>query len=166
MASKKGITVTVIILVSITLASFIFWLIPQENEATFSVSDYQNYLDGVKNVHDVLDQEIDSSFNDLIQGDISSDEYIIKAETTSDQVVEQISSLVTSKPSEEWQESYINYMDALRKFNSQIRETVVLAEIINSGEYPSDKYDQSVSKINELESEIDALVNLSEQSRP
>lgn len=166
MASKKGIAVTIIILVSITLASFIFWLIPQENEATFSVSDYQNYLDGVKNVHGVLDQEIDSSFNDLIQGDIHSDEYIIKAEITSGQVVEQISNLVTSKPSEEWQESYINYMDALRKFNSQIRETVVLAEIINSGEYPSDKYDQSVSKINELESEIDALVNLSEQNRP
>ncbi len=166
MASKKGIAVTIIILGSITLASFIFWLIPQENEATFSVSDYQNYLDGVKNVHGVLDQEIDSSFNDLIQGDIHSDEYIIKAETTSGQVVEQISNLVTSKPSEEWQESYINYMDALRKFNSQIRETVVLAEIINSGEYPSDKYDQSVSKINELESEIDALVDLSEQNRP
>ena len=166
MASKKGIVVTIIILVSITLVSFSFWLIPQENKVTFSVSDYENYLDGIENVHNVLEQEIDFSFNELVEEKISSEEYIIKAETTSDQVTEKISELVTSKPSEEWQESYINYMDALKRFNSQIRETIVFAKIIENEGFSRDKYEQSLSKINELESEIKHLVNLSKQNRP
>ena len=54
MASKKGIAVTVIILVAITAASFLFWVIPQENPSTLVVSDYENYLDGVKKIHEVL----------------------------------------------------------------------------------------------------------------
>ena len=45
-------------------------------------------------------------------------EYVIDAEITSSQVTSQISEFVTSKPPEEWQESYINYMDAMKKFNS------------------------------------------------
>ena len=54
MASKKGIAVTVIILVAITAASFLFWIIPQENPPILVVSDYENYLDGVKKIHEVL----------------------------------------------------------------------------------------------------------------
>ena len=45
MASKKGIAVTAIILAAITGASFLLWVIPQENESTFIVTDYQGYLD-------------------------------------------------------------------------------------------------------------------------
>ena len=48
MASKKGIIVTAIILAAITGASFLLWLVPQENETTFVVSDYGEYLDSVK----------------------------------------------------------------------------------------------------------------------
>ena len=53
MASKKGIVVTVIILAAITGASFSLWLIEPENETTLVVTDYQNYLDGVENIHEV-----------------------------------------------------------------------------------------------------------------
>jgi len=54
MASKKGITITAIILAAITGASFLLWIVPQDVETTFVVSDYENYLDGVKNIHEVL----------------------------------------------------------------------------------------------------------------
>ena len=54
MASKKGIAVTAIILAAITGASFLLWIIPQENESTFIVTDYQGYLNGVENIHEVL----------------------------------------------------------------------------------------------------------------
>ena len=48
MASRKGVVLTVIILAAITAASFSLWLIPQNYEATFVVTDYESYLDGVK----------------------------------------------------------------------------------------------------------------------
>ena len=50
-------------------------------------------------------------------------------EVTSSQVTAQISEFVTSKPPEEWQASYINYMDAMKKFNSYILETKVMARL-------------------------------------
>ena len=54
MASKKGIIITIIILASITAASFLLWIVPQENPATLVVSDYENYLEGVKKIHQVF----------------------------------------------------------------------------------------------------------------
>ena len=54
MASKKGILVTIIILAVITSASFLLWVIPENNETTFIVSDYEGYYLGVKNIQEVL----------------------------------------------------------------------------------------------------------------
>ena len=166
MASKKGKIVTIIILVAITLGSFIFWVVPEDNKATFSISDYENYLDGVKNIHGVLDEGVDLRFQGLLDGKVSAEEYIRDMEITSSQVTEQISELVISRPSEEWQESYINYMEALRKFNSQIKETIVLAEIMNNKDYSEEEYEKTLQKINEMDSEINQSVILSDQTRP
>ena len=117
MASKKGVIVTAIILVAITAASFLFWIIPQENPSTLMVSDYANYLDGVKKIHEVLQESIETEFQNLLDGKTSPEEYIAITEVTTSQVTVQISEFVTSKPPEEWQNSYISYMEALKKFN-------------------------------------------------
>ena len=50
MGSKKGVIVTVSILAIISGASFLVWTIPENNESTFIVTDYGNYLEGVKNI--------------------------------------------------------------------------------------------------------------------
>ena len=42
-------------------------------------------------------------------------DYIAITEVTSSQVTTQISEFVTSKPSEPWQESYISYMNGMKK---------------------------------------------------
>jgi len=86
MASKKGIAVTVIILVAITAASFLFWVIPQENPFTLVVSDYENYLNGVKKIHEVLQESIETEFQNLLDGKTSPDDYIAITEVTSSQV--------------------------------------------------------------------------------
>lgn len=94
MATKKGKIITVAILAAITLVSFVFWFIPQENEASFVVSDHENYLDGVKNIHKVLDEDIDITFQKLKDEKITPEEYISMAKTSSDQITQQISQLV------------------------------------------------------------------------
>ena len=132
MASKKGIVITGIILASITAASFLLWIVPQENNSTFIVTDYEGYLDGVKNIHEVLQESIDIEYRNLQDGKISPSEYIIITEVTSSQVTTQISEFVTSKPSEKWQESYISYMNGMKKFNEYIIETKVLANQIEN----------------------------------
>ena len=90
MASKKGIVITAIILAAITGASFLLWVIPQENDTTFIVTDYQGYLDGAENIHEVLQESIDIEYQNLRDGKISPEDYITVTEVTSSQVTTQI----------------------------------------------------------------------------
>jgi len=162
MASKKGIVITVIILVAITAASFLFWVIPQENPSTLVVSDYENYLDGVKKIHEVLQESIETEFLNLLDGKTSPDEYIAITEVTSSQVTAQISEFITSKPPEEWQDSYISYMEALKKFNAYIVETKVAANMLKEGQIDT----EIMQKIESLRSESQELINKSNELRP
>lgn len=162
MASKKGIIITVVILTSITAVSFLFWVIPQENPSTLIVSDYENYLDGVKKIHQVLQESIDTEFKDLLDGKTTPDDYNSVADITSSQVTGQISEFITSKPPEKWQESYISYMEALKKFNEYIIETKVAANMLKEGQNNADV----IQKIESLKSESQELIKKSDNSRP
>ena len=165
MTSKKGIIVTITILVAITGASFLLWMIPQNNETTFVVSDYGGYLDGVKNIHEVLQESMYIEYQNLRNGEISPQEYITITEITSSQVTAQISEFVTSKPPEEWQSSYISYMDAMKKFNSYIGETKVLANLIEKGSTEAEMI-ETLQKIESLKIEYLEHVKISDESRP
>ena len=165
MASKKGIVVTVIILAAITGASFLLYAIPQNDPTTFIVTDYENYLDGVKKIHEVLQESIELEYQNMQSGKISPQEYIAMAEVTSSQVTAQISEFVTSKPSEEWQTSYINYMDALKSFNTYIVETKVLANMVEN-ESNEEEMNKILGKIESLKKESVEFVKMSDQTRP
>ncbi|MCP2506253.1 MAG: hypothetical protein NLN56_04485 [Nitrosopumilus sp.] len=165
MASKKGIAITAIILASITAASFLLWVVPQENNSTFIVTDYEGYLDGVKNIHEVLQESIDIEYRNLQDGKISPSDYIIITEVTSSQVTTQISEFVTSKPSEKWQESYISYMNGMKKFNEYIIETKVLANQIENESIDS-KILETVNKIESIKVESIEYIKKSNELRP
>jgi type II secretory pathway component GspD/PulD (secretin) len=165
MASKNGIVITVIILAAITGVSFLIWQIPQDNETTFVISDYGDYLNEVKNIHEVLQESMDIEIQNLRNGEISPDDYIKITEVTSSQVTAQISEFVTSKPPEEWQDSYISYMDAMRKFNSFIGETKVLANMIEKGSTEEEMV-KTLQKIESLKIESLDYVKISDESRP
>jgi len=165
MASKKGIVVTVTILAAITGASFLSWVVPENNETTFVISDYGKYIDGVKNIHEVLQESIDIEYQNLHNGNISPSDYISVAEVTSSQVTSQISEFVTSKPPEEWQDSYISYMDALKKFNAYIVETKVVANLIEKESFEREMA-ETILKIETLKAESLEYVKISDELRP
>ena len=165
MASKKGIIITGIILASITGASFLMWIIPENNETTFIVSDYAGYLDGVKNIHEILQESMDIEYQKLQDGKISTEEFTEITEVTSSQVTTQISEFITSKPPQEWQDSYINYMEAMKKFNEYISETKVLANQIEN-KSPESEMNETKEKINKIKNEISEFIELSDISRP
>jgi type II secretory pathway component GspD/PulD (secretin) len=164
MASKKGIVITIIILAAITAGSFLFWVIPLESPISLVVSDYENYLNGVKEIHSILDQSISTEFQNLKDEKISPDEYMQIADVTSTQISSQISEFVTSKPPNEWQDSYISYMDSLRNFNSYVTETKVYANLVKEGK--TDQLEETLAKIQSYKSESETLIELSDNSRP
>ena len=165
MASKKGIAITAIILAAITGASFLLWIVPQENDTTFIVTDYEGYLDGVKNIHEVLQESVDMEYQNLREGKISPIDYITITEVTSSQVTTQISEFVTSKPSEQWQESYINYMEGMIEFNKYILETKVLANQIENGSIDAEIL-ETVDKIESIKTESIEHIKKSNELRP
>jgi hypothetical protein len=165
MASKKGIVITAIILAAITGASFLLWVIPQDNDTTFIVTDYQGYLNGVKNIHEVLQESIDIEYQNLQDGKITPSDYIIITEVTSSQVTTQISEFITSKPSEQWQDSYISYMNAMKKFNEYILETKVLASQIENGSQDEEIL-QTINKIESIKAESREYIKKSNELRP
>jgi 3-dehydroquinate synthase class II len=165
MASKKGIAVTAIILALITGASFLLWVIPQDNDTTFIVTDYEGYLDGAKNIHEVLQESIDLEYQNLKDGKISPSDYISITEVTSSQITTQISEFVTSKPSEQWQESYISYMNGMKKFNEYILETKVLANQIEN-KISDGEILQTIDKIQSIKNESIEHIKKSNELRP
>ena len=165
MASKKGIVLTAIILAVITGASFLLWIIPEENETTFVVRDYEKYLDDVKNIHEVLQESIDIEYKSLRNGELSAEEYFTITEVTSSQVTAQISEFITSKPSENWQDSYINYMNSMKKFNEYFIETKVLANLMEN-EGTEDEINEVLEKIESLKVESREYEKISDELRP
>ena len=165
MASKKGIVITGVILAAITGASFLLWIIPQENDTTFIVTDYEGYLNGVKNIHEVLEESIDIEYQNLRNGKISPMDYVAITDVTSSQVTTQISEFVTSKPSEQWQESYISYMNGMKKFNEYILETKVLANQIENGSLDAEIL-ETVNKIEFIKAESIEYIKKSNELRP
>ena len=164
MASKKGIIITIIILVAITAGSFLFWMIPQQSQMSLITSDHENYLDGIKEIHSILDQTISTEFQNLKEENISPDEFLQIADVTSSQISSLISEFVISKPPNEWQDSYIRYMEALKKFNSYVTETKVYSNLLKEGKI--DQLEQTLSKIQSYKSESEKLIKISDNSRP
>jgi len=165
LATKKGIAVTVVILAAITAASFLVWLIPQNIENKIIVSDFEAHLDNIKEIHFTLQTEVEQEFQNMLNGKINSTEYIEIAEISSSQINSQIIQLVESKAPEEWHESYLNYIESLKKFNLQIRETVVVATIMNENN-ESGKMQDILEKIDSLRKDSESLAIASDDTRP
>ena len=165
MASRKGTAITIAILVGITAASFLVYLSPEDTVMKISVSDFEKHLDITKERAAMEVTGIDDSFKKLMNNEMSPDEYISIAEISSSQLNSLIIELTNSGATQEWTESYVNYIGALKKLNNKITETIVVANLID-GDSNSNSIDEILTKIKQLETESFDLTKKSDGSRP
>jgi len=165
MASRKGIAVTVSILVGVVAASFLVYLLPEDTTMKISVSNFEEHLDITKERASMEVTGIDDSFKKLMNGDLDPAEYISTAEISSSQLNSLIIELTNSGATEEWTESYVNYIGALKKLNGKITETVVVANLITD-DSNSDSINEILAKIKQLEAESLDLIKKSDSLRP
>ena len=165
MASRKGIAVTIAILVGVVGASFLVYLLPEDTTMKISVSDFEKHLDITKERASMEVMGIDDSFKKLMNDEMNPDEYISIAEVTSSQLNSLIIELTNSGATEEWTESYVNYIGALKKLNGKITETVVVANLITDNSN-SDSINEILAKIKQLEAESLDLIKKSDSLRP
>ena len=178
MASKKGLGVTIAILVGVVALSFVVYLIPEnvDTEMKFVVSDFEKYLDDVDEKTSMLSTTVEESFGDLINHELSPEEYFVTAGITQQQVNSLIIELTLSGEPQEWTISYKTYVGALKKLNEQITETVVVANLMNEinsidcDEECIDSMDRRLNelipKVYELRAESLELIEKSNNSRP
>jgi len=165
MASRKGIGVTIAILVGVVAASFLVYLIPEDTTMKITVSDFGEHLDITKERALMESSSIDESFKKLMENDMNQDEYIRIAEVSSSQILTLIIELKDSGATQEWTESYVNYIGALKKLNEKITETIVVANLMNS-DNNSNSINEIIAEIHQLEIESQDLIKKSDNTRP
>tara|TARA_B110001454_G_scaffold199844_1_gene204990 strand:+ start:253 stop:750 length:498 start_codon:yes stop_codon:yes gene_type:complete len=165
MGSRKGIGVTIAILVGVVAASFLVYLIPEDTTMKITVSDFGEHLDITKERASMEITSVDESFEKLMKSKMSSDEYIRIAEISSLQVNSLIIELTNSGATQEWTESYVNYIGALKKLSEMITETIVVASLMDD-DNNSDSINEIIAKIHQLETESLELTKKSDVARP
>ena len=165
MASRKGIGITAAILVGVVAASFLIYLIPEDTTMKIIVSDFGEQLDITKERALMESSSIDESFKKLMENDMNQDEYIRIAEVSSSQILTLIIELKDSGATQEWTESYVNYIGALKKLNEMITETIVVANLMDSDDN-SNSINEIIDKIRQLKTESLDLTKKSDAARP
>jgi len=165
MASKKGIGITIAFLVGVVAASFLVYLIPEDTTMKIVVSDFEKYLDITKEKSTLESVGIDESFEKLMEKKMSPNEYIGIAKVSSSQINSLIIELTDSDATQEWVESYVNYIGALKKLNEKITETIVIANLMNDDDN-SNSINEIIAKIHQLETESLDLIKKSDNTRP
>ena len=165
MASRKGVGITIAILASVIIASFVVYLIPEDTTMKIIVSDFEKYLDITKEKTSMEVTSIDESFEKLMEKKTSPDEYIRIAEVSSSQINSLIIELTNSGAAQEWYDSYANYIGALKKLNEKITETIVVANLM-SDDSNSNSINEIIAKIHQLETESLDLIKNSDNTRP
>ena len=167
MGSKKGVAITVAILVAITIASFSVWMVNSSTntEMTIVVTDFQNHQEGITERHKIISNAVETSFSELINEQISADEYVRIAEVSSSQNNALLMELAYSDAPEEWQESYINRIASLKSFEAYIIETMVMANLVNN-DGDVEQRNEILNNIEKLKEESIQYAKMANSSKP
>ena len=130
-----------------------------------TVSDFGEHLDITKERALMESSSIDESFKKLMENDMKLDEYIRIAEVSSSQILTLIIELKDSGATQEWTESYVNYIGALKKLNEMITETIVVASLMDNDDN-SNSINEIIDKIHQLKTESQDLTKKSDVARP
>ena len=167
MSSKRGVGITVAILVLITIASFSVWIVNNttNTEMTIVVTDFENHQEGISERHKIISNAVVESFSELINEQISTEEYIRIAEVSSSQNNSLLMELAYSDAPEEWQKSYINRIASLKSFEAYIIETMVMANLIESNGEQEQKT-EILNNINKFKEEYILYSQMTDSTKP
>ena len=164
MISKKGLILTITILGAITIASSAVWFIPTNFAMVEIVQNFDDHLDGVKNIYDSINDHNQDSFKQFLNDDITFEQYAYGVQISTDQINEQIIRLVKSQADDEWIESYVIFINALREYNSYLRDTILVAEMLSAES--SDGIEEKLENIRSRLANVERMIEQSYTSRP
>ena len=168
MGSKKGVGITVGILVAITVASFMVWFANPSNnsEMTIVVTDFENHDAGIIERHKIVSNSIEESFSKLMKGDIDTTEYEKIVEAGSSQNNALLMELAYSDAPEEWQEAYVNRIASLKSFGAYIRESMVFTSYLDSDGTNSQQKNEILENMEKYKTEYIQFKQMADSAKP
>ena len=167
MGSKKGVVITVVILVAITIGSFMVWFgNPTNNEMTIVVTDFENHDAGIVERHKIVYNSIENSFEKFLNNEITVEEYERIAETGSSQNNALLMELAYSDAPEEWQEAYVNRIASLKSFGAYIRESMVFSTYITQEVEELQQKNEILENMEKYKDEYVQFKQLAESAKP
>ncbi len=167
MGSKKGVGITIGILIAITIGSFMVWLgNPTDTEMTIVVTDFENHDAGIVERHKIISNSIEESLEKFNDGHIDANEYERIAETGSSQNNSLLMELAYSDAPEEWQEAYVNRIASLKSFGAYIRETMVFTTYLETDDTNSQQKDEILENMVKYKEEYIQFKQLADLAKP
>ena len=167
MGSKKGVVITVGVLIAITIASFMVWLDdPTNTEMTIVVTDFENHDAGIVERHNIVYNSIESSFEKFRSSEITVEEYEKIAETGSSQNNALLMELAYSDAPEEWQETYVNRIASLKSFGAYIRESMVFSTYLTNEVEELQQKNEILENMEKYKEEYIQFKQIAESAKP
>tara|TARA_B100000029_G_scaffold38479_1_gene36077 strand:- start:1049 stop:1621 length:573 start_codon:yes stop_codon:yes gene_type:complete len=167
MGSKKGVVITVVILVAITIGSFMVWFgNPTSTEMTIVVTDFENHDTGIVERHKIVYNSIEKSFESFLNNEITADEYEKIAETGSSQNNALLMELAYSDAPEEWQETYVNRIASFKSFGAYIRESMVFSTYLTEEVEELQQKNEILENMEKYKDEYIQFKQLAESAKP
>mgnify|MGYP006151644011 CR=1 FL=1 len=167
MSSKRGVVITVAILIAITIASFSVWIgnNTTNTEMTIVVTDFENHDVGIVDRHKIVSNSINESFGKFMDGEIEINDYDKIAKAGSSQNNALLIELKSSGAPEEWQETYVNRILSLKAFGEYIRETMVMINLIENEGGGGERI-EILNNIEKLKEEYIQYGQMADSSKP
>ena len=167
MGSKKGVGITVGVLVAITIGSFMVWFgNPSSTEMTIVVTDFENHDAGIVERHKIVSNSIEESFSKFMNGKIDSSEYEKIAETGSSQNNALLMELAYSDAPEEWQETYVNRIASLKSFGAYIRESMAFPTYLQANGEDIQQKDELLENMEKYKAEYVQFKQIADSAKP
>lgn len=161
MASKKGIVITAVIAVAIVGSSFLIWLIPQSSPGSMIglPRDDNGIISDVYSRHQSLATNIESKFEQWKSGEGTSSDMLSQISLDRSDIQNMRQQLDSASPTQEWQQSYDFYIQALDSF---LKYLDLMQTIIEE----NDGMPDSNVKLDGLKQEWEGYVNDSINAMP
>ena len=167
MGSKKGVGITVVILIAITIASFMVWLgSPTDTEMTIVITDFENHDAGITERHKIISNSIEESLPQFMNGEIDGDEYDYIAKNASSQNNALLIELAYRDAPEEWQETYVSRIESLKSFGAYIRESMVFAVYLENNDMDLEQKDELLENMSKYKEEYIQYKQMADSSKP
>lgn len=140
MVTKKGVALTVAIIVGFVAASFLIYLIPQSPQSDIiTLGDAREQLEFVMDRNKVVIDEFQTVFRLWENGDIDKNTFDSSADVSKEQVSMMILELRGKQIPNEWNQSYVLFIQALDNYKAYIEKTKEYVDFKSTGQTDPEK---------------------------